>query len=552
MAIGYLTVQARTAHDAVPLANVYIQIVDHAKNIIYEMTTDGNGETQVVPLETIDKSFSLNQYYTGIPYFSYSVFAQKAGFNTISVVDIPILDGETAILPIALVPMQERQTSPEQTNIYVGKPAVAMQGARNQEGTLAAPYVLRQVVIPNPITVHMGAPSAYASNVQVSFPEYVKNVASSEIYPTWPDAALRANIYAIITYALNRIYTEWYRNMGYNFDITNNTAYDQYFVYGRPIYESISRIVDEIFNEYVRRSGQNAPYFTSFCNGTTATCQGMSQWGTVSLANRNFTPLQILRSYYPNDIEIVQTNTITGIVSSYPGTALRVGSTGLDVQTIQTYLNRIRRNYPAIPAITDNAGVFGDSTRAAVTTFQKIFNLTADGIVGKATWYKISRIYTAVARLAELDSEGNTLGIGTVPPSAVLRQGSTGQDVITLQYLLNVIGEYYPGIPVIAQDGIFGSGTRQAVIAFQNEMRLSPDGIVGARTWNALYDTYLGIGDNVSPPGSGSFAYTVKSGDTLWLLARRFGTTVDAIMRLNGLTSDLLNIGQVLQIPGRA
>lgn len=551
MAIGYLTVQARTAHDAVPLANVYIQIVDHAKNIIYEMTTDGNGETQVVPLETIDKSFSLNQYYTGIPYFSYSVFAQKAGFNTISVVDIPILDGETAILPIALVPMQERQTSPEQTNIYVGKPAVAMQGARKQEGPMAAPYVLRQVVIPNPITVHMGAPSAYASNVQVSFSDYVKNVASSEIYPTWPDAALRANIYAIITFALNRIYTEWYRNQGYNFDITNSTAYDQYFVYGRPIYDSISKIVDEIFNEYVRRSGQNAPYFTSFCNGTTATCQGMSQWGTVSLANRNFTPLQILRSYYPNDIEIVQTNTITGIVSSYPGTALRVGSTGLDVQTIQTYLNRIRRNYPAIPAITDNAGVFGDSTRAAVTTFQKIFNLTADGIVGKATWYKISRIYTAVARLAELDSEGNTLGIGTVPPSAVLRQGSTGQDVITLQYLLNVIGEYYPGIPVIAQDGIFGSGTRQAVIAFQNEMRLSPDGIVGARTWNALYDTYLGIGENISPPGSGSFAYTVKSGDTLWLLARRFNTTVDAIMRLNGLTSDLLNIGQVLQIPGR-
>ncbi len=551
MAIGYLTVQARTAHDAVPLANVYIQIVDHAKNIIYEMTTDGNGETQVVPLETIDKSFSLNQYYTGIPYFSYSVFAQKAGFNTISVVDIPILDGETAILPIALVPMQERQTSPEQTNIYVGKPAVAMQGARKQEGPMAAPYVLRQVVIPNPITVHMGAPSAYASNVQVSFSDYVKNVASSEIYPTWPDAALRANIYAIITFALNRIYTEWYRNQGYNFDITNSTAYDQYFVYGRPIYDSISKIVDEIFNEYVRRSGQNAPYFTSFCNGTTATCQGMSQWGTVSLANRNFTPLQILRSYYPNDIEIVQTNTITGIVSSYPGTALRVGSTGLDVQTIQTYLNRIRRNYPAIPAITDNAGVFGDSTRAAVTTFQKIFNLTADGIVGKATWYKISRIYTAVARLAELDSEGNTLGIGTVPPSAVLRQGSTGQDVITLQYLLNVIGEYYPGIPVIAQDGIFGSGTRQAVIAFQNEMRLSPDGIVGTRTWNALYDTYLGIGENISPPGSGSFAYTVKSGDTLWLLARRFNTTVDAIMRLNGLTSDLLNIGQVLQIPGR-
>ena len=555
MAIGYLTVQARTAHDAVPIANVYIQILDHAKNRIYEMTTDGNGETQTVPLETFDKSFSQNQFYTGLPYISYSVLAQKAGFNTISVLDIPILDGETAILPIALVPMLERQISPEQTEIHVGKPAVAMQETRSQEGSPVTPYmprVLRQVVIPKLITVHMGTPSSYASNIQVSFPDYVKNVASSEIYPTWPDASLRANIYAIITFALNRIYTEWYRNQGYSFDITNSTAYDQYFVYGRPIYESISKIVDEIFNEYVRRSGQNAPYFTSFCNGTTTTCQGLSQWGTVTLANQNFTPLQILRSYYPNDIEIAETNTITGIVTSYPGTALRVGSTGLDVQTIQTYLNRIRRNYPAIPAITDNAGVFGDSTKAAVTAFQRIFNLTADGIVGKATWYKISAIYTAVARLAELDSEGNTLGIGTVPPSATLRQGSTGQDVITLQYLLNVIGEYYPGIPVIAQDGIFGSGTRQAVIAFQNEMRLSPDGIVGTRTWNALYDTYLGIGDNVSPPGSGSFAYTVKSGDTLWLLAKRFQTTVNAIMSQNGLTSDLLNIGQVLQIPKTA
>lgn len=555
MAIGYLTAQARTAQDAVPIADVYIQILDDERNIIYEMTTDGNGETQTVPLETLDKSFSQNQYYTGIPYISYSVFAQKAGFNSVSVTDIPILDGETAILPIALVPMQERQGSPTQTEIYVGKPAVAMQEARSQEGTVITPYagrVLRQVVIPNPITVHLGAPSASAANVQVPFTDYIKNVASSEIYPTWPDAALRANIYAIITFALNRVYTEWYRNKGYNFDITNNTAYDQYFVYGRAIYDSISKIVDEIFNEYVRRSGQNAPYFTSFCNGTTATCQGLSQWGTVSLANRQLTPLQILRSYYPNDIEIAETNTITGIVSSYPGTALRMGSTGLDVQTIQTYLNRIRRNYPAIPAITDNAGVFGDSTRAAVSAFQRIFNLTSDGIVGKATWYKISSIYTAVARLGELNSEGNTLGIGTVPPSATLRQGSRGQDVITLQYLLNVIGEYYPSIPRITQDGIFGSGTRQAVIAFQNQMGLSPDGIVGARTWNALYDTYLGIGENSPSPGTGTFSYTVKSGDTLWQLARRFGTTVNAIMNLNGLTSDLLNVGQVLQIPGRA
>ncbi len=344
-----------------------------------------------------------------------------------------------------------------------------------------------------------------------------------------------------------------YRSRGYNFDITNSTAYDQAFVYGRPIYSSINRIVDEIFNEYVRRQGQEAPYFTSFCNGTTTTCSGLSQWGSVTLAQRGLSPLQILRNYYPDDIEIAETDTVTGVLSSYPGTVLQSGSTGLAVETIQTYLNRIRRNYPAIPLITDDTGTFGPTTRAAVTKFQSIFNLLADGIVGKATWYKISEIYTAVTRLAELDSEGTSLGIGTVPPSSVLRQGSGGADVITLQYLLNVISEFYPSVPAIAQDGIFGNGTRQAVIAFQQLKNLTPDGIVGAATWRALYDVYQGIENNVPPggggAGSGEMEYVVRAGDTLWLLAQRFGTTVDAIKRLNGLTSDNLSIGQVLRIP---
>ncbi|MCM1542112.1 MAG: LysM peptidoglycan-binding domain-containing protein [Blautia sp.] len=342
-----------------------------------------------------------------------------------------------------------------------------------------------------------------------------------------------------------------YRNQGYSFDITNSTAYDQAFVYGRTIYESISRIVDEIFNEYVRRQGQNAPYFTSFCNGTTTTCAGLSQWGTVSLADRGLTPIQILRTYYPDDIEIAETDIITGSLTSYPGTALRLGSTGLDVQTIQTYLDRIRRNYPAIPAITDEAGVFGNSTQAAVTKFQSIFNLSADGIVGKATWYRISKLYAAVTRLAELDSEGTTLGIGTVPPSSVLRQGSKGSDVITLQYLLNVSAEFYPYVPSVDQDGIFGSGTRQAVLDFQSAMGLNADGIVGANTWRALYDVYLGAQGNMPSPGPGTdvIEYVVRSGDTLWLLAQRYGTTVDAIKNLNGLTSNMLNIGQVLRIP---
>lgn len=576
MAIGYLTIKARTAHEAIPLTGMHVRVLDSQGNSLYDLITGESGETQTVPLETLDKSFSLNSSYSGLPFYSYSVLAQAPGFNTLFVSGIPIYEGETAVLPLDLEPMAQMQRSPNTTKIFVGKPAVALQDTGGQKGeTPSDTRILRQVAIPNPITVHLGAPGSYAANVQVSFPDYVKNVASSEIYPTWPAAALTANIYAIITFALNRIFTEWYRSRGYDYDITNSTAYDQYYIQGRPIYESISKIVDEIFNQYVRRQGQEAPYFTSFCNGNTVYCNGMSQWGTVTLANQGRTPLEILRTYYPLDIEIAETNIVTGMLSSYPGTALRVGSTGLDVQTIQSHLDRIRRNYPAIPAITDEPGSFGNSTKAAVTRFQSIFGLSPDGIVGKSTWYKISSIYAAVTRLAELDSEGTTLGIGTVPPSAMLRQGSRGQDVITLQYLLNVISQYYPTVPAPAQDGIFGSGTKQAVIAFQQAAQITPDGIVGPLTWSRLYSVYKGIGQNVPMPPSagggtggtqqpgggsggtqqpgggsdGTREYTVQAGDSLWLIAQRFGTTVDAIKKQNGLTSNLINVGQVLKIP---
>lgn len=551
MAIGYLQIQVRTAQDAIPIDGARVLVLDDEGNTIYRLTTDTSGETQAVPLQTLDRSFSQNPNYLGTPYISYGVIVETEGFEQHSVTQIPIFDGETATLPVALLPLQNIQTRQMAEPLVIGSPAVTMTEPRNQEGTSADSRILRQVVIPNPITVHLGVPSASAANVQVTFSDYVKNVASCEIYPTWPDSALRANIYAIMTFALNRVYTEWYTSRGYNFDITNNTAYDQYYVAGHPIYDSISRIVDELFGEYVRRQGQNAPYFTSFCNGTTATCQGLSQWGTVSLANQGYSPIQILRYYYPNDIEIAETNIVTGVLSSYPGTPLRLGSTGLDVQTIQSYLNRIRRNYPAIPAITDPAGTFGESTRNAVVEFQRDFNLTPDGIVGKATWYEMSHIYAAVTRLAELDSEGTSLGIGTVPPNVVLRQGSQGQDVVTLQYLLNVIAQYHPKVPAPIQDGIFGSGTRQSVVAFQQAMGLDPDGIVGPATWQSLYNVYLGIQENVPMPGpeTSTIEYTVKAGDSLWLIAQRYGTTVNAIKEASGLTSDILQIGQVLRIP---
>ncbi|MDE6963582.1 MAG: SpoIID/LytB domain-containing protein, partial [Lachnospiraceae bacterium] len=334
MAIGYLQIQIRTAHGAVPISGAAVKIQDDRGRLVYQLTTDENGETPMVSLETVDKSLSLDSGYSGDPYVNYEVFAGVRGFKPVHISGVSIFDGEKAVLPVALVPKGKESGGTGEdgrqgvTEITIGKPAVAMEGQRRQEGPVTSAYVLRYVVIPNPITVHLGSPSSSAANVQVSFPDYVKNAASSEIYPTWPEEALRANIYAIITFALNRVFTEWYRSRGYSFDITNSTAYDQAFVYGRTIYESISRIVDEIFNEYVRIRGQNAPYFTSFCNGTTATCQGLSQWGTVTLAQQGLSPLQILRSYYPPNIEIAQTGIITGILSSYPGTPLGTGSTG--------------------------------------------------------------------------------------------------------------------------------------------------------------------------------------------------------------------------------
>ena len=297
--------------------------------------------------------------------------------------------------------------------------------------------------IPEQITVHMGSPDSDAENITVDFPYYIKNVASSEIYPTWPESSLRANIYVIITYALNRIYTEWYRAIGYDFDITSTTQFDQAFVQNRDIFENISQIVDEIFNDYVRKQGSIEPYFTSFCNGTTVTCSGLSQWGTVELANRGYTPYEILKNYYGNDIEIVRNAEVRTNTPSYPEIILNLGMSGNDVRTIQVQLNRISRNYPAIPKIESPDGTFGVQTEEAVKAFQSIFNLNVTGMVDKATWYKIAYIYISVKRLAELNSEGLSIEEVSKQYSEELRIGMDGSEISNLQYYLAVVGAYY-------------------------------------------------------------------------------------------------------------
>lgn len=347
--------------------------------------------------------------------------------------------------------------------------------------------------IPETITVHLGLPDQPAENVTVPFPDYIKNVASSEIFPTWPEAAIRANIYAQITYALNRVYNEFYPSQGYDFDITSTTQYDQKFIKGRDIYENISQIVDEIFNNYVVQQGRVDPYFTAYCNGTTTVCAGLSQWGTVPLAEQGLTPYEILQYFYGPDIGILENAPISANVASYPGIALRLGTSGNDVKTIQLQLNRIADNYPAIPKIPNPDGVFNVATENAVRAFQQIFNLTPDGIVGKATWYQLKYIYNGVKRLNELTSEGLTLEEVTRPFPSVLREGASGVDVRTLQYYLDVIAYFTDAVPDIVQDGVFGPATTAAVQAFQRLAGLSADGVVGRQTWLRLQQAYQDI-----------------------------------------------------------
>lgn len=360
--------------------------------------------------------------------------------------------------------------------------------------------------VPQRITVHLGAPSASADNVTVSFSDYVKNVASSEIYPTWEESALRANILAIVSFALNRVYTEFYRSRGYDFDITSSTAYDQFFVRGRSFFSNVSRLVDELFNSYLRRPGFVEPLAAKFCNGTTVTCEGLSQWGSQALAQQGYNSTQILRSYY-GDVEIVANAPVQDYMSSYPGTPLRRGSVGPNVVVIQTELNRISQNYPAIPKVSAVDGIFGAATENSVTAFQEIFNLNPDGVIGPATWYALVRLYTAVTSLSELRSQGQRFYTIAWNKGRPLVPGDRGIQVEHLQYMLRVLAAYISQIPSVAVDGIYGSASRSAVLAAQGYFGLPQTGTVDLTTWNEIYDQFTGI-ENASFRDLERFPYT--------------------------------------------
>ena len=348
--------------------------------------------------------------------------------------------------------------------------------------------------IPEKITVHLGAPNdPNAANVTERFSDYIKNVASSEIYPSWPEAAIRANVLAQISVALNRVYTGFYRNSGKDFDITSSPAYDQTYVYGRDIFANISDIVDEIYDSYIRRVGNIEPLFAEFCDGVEVQCNGLSQWGSVALANDGLNYDEILREYYGNDIEVVSNVPVQNSPIKPPSIPLSEGDTGRNVELIQRRLNRISRNYPGIPKIYPADGFFDRSTTEAVKKFQEVFSLTPDGIVGRATWNQINHIYNAVKELYAVTSEGLKIEELDTVYTDVLRRGITSAGVITLQYYLAYISLFVPTVQTPVVDGSFGPGTESSVISYQKTYGFETTGVVDEVLWNSIENTYYGI-----------------------------------------------------------
>jgi len=392
-----------------PTSNAIVQITPRGmKNqIIEELITDSSGQTPVINLPAPPLEFSMESRVS-IPYSEYDVHILTEGFEPQTIEGVQILPNTTAYQDVRLRPItdylwQTRVISIRDHTLWgIFPPKIA------EEEVKELPPSTGYVVLPNPVIpefviVHDGRPEDIsAPNYWVPFTDYIKNVASCEIFSNWPLSTITANVLAILSFTLNRIYTEWYRGKGYNFTITSSTAYDHAFTYGRNIYEEISTVVDNIFTSFITRPGIRQPLLTQYCDGKNVSCPDwMSQWGSKDLGDQGYTAIDILKRFYGYDVYLMQAEKVAGVPMSYPGTVLQTGSTGEHVRVIQEQLNTISNNFPAIRKIRVD-GIFGEETRNAVETFQNIFRLSSDGIVGFSTWYRISDIYTAVTRMAEL------------------------------------------------------------------------------------------------------------------------------------------------------
>ncbi len=392
-----------------------------------QLVTDSVGLTQIIELTAPPLEYSLNPNSNQVPYSLYDITVERDGFNPIVIRGCQVFPTQVAYQICNLTSnsrrgMMRQEVINIQPNTLNGNfPPKIPEDPEKQLPLPSSGVVLPQPIVPEYIIVHQGGPNdPSAPNYKVPFKDYIKNVASSEIYSTWNESAIRANVFCIVSFTLNRIYTEWYRGKGKNFDITSSTAYDHAFNYGRNIYDSISAIVDEIFSTYIKRVGAKQPLLTQYCDGKSVTCpQWLSQWGSQQLAQQGMVPYDILKNYYGNDIELTTAEKVSGSPQSYPGEPLTIGSSSPAVRTIQNQLNRIARNYPLIPKVAED-GQFNQKTADAVKTFQQIFTLPQTGIADYATWYRISDIYVGVSRIAELRDSSmlrSSLGMNEfIPP----------------------------------------------------------------------------------------------------------------------------------------
>ena len=566
MAAGILRIHSYAARRSAPMAGVSVTVT--GEGFTASRVTGEDGLAADIEIEAPACSLSLDENNTTEqPYAVCDLVAEKPGYRPVRIEGVQIFSGQATLAHLEMTPANARIV--EEDAPVVIPPHLLFSGGGGSGSAPDTPAgnarVLSSVVIPTHITVHLGRPNESARNVTVSFRDYIANVASSEVYPTWPEQALRANIHCQISLALNRIYTEWYPSRGYNFNITGSPGYDQAYVHGRTVFDVMVRLTDDIFSTFIRKTGTVNPYFSEYCDGKTVSCPGLKQWGTVTLAEQGRSALSILRYYYGNDVEVIRTSNIASIPESYPGSPVRRGDRGPSVFTLQRQLNRITKDYPFFGTLTPD-GIFGEQMAETVKRFQRQFSLTADGVVGRQTWYKISYIYVSVKDLAELTSEGETssgvLSDGTWG-GTVLRTGSRGGAVEQLQFWLNTISQYVASIPSVSVDGSFGSRTAAAVRAFQRRYGLAVDGVVGEATWNAIYAQFFSIqSDNGTPnayPGT-----ALRQGDEgqnvrlvqFWLkIARtvytalnnptvdgRFGPStqraVEAFQRYFGLTAD--------------
>ena len=411
---GLIRPQARTLVGFRPIPGALVTLRDMNGTLLEQVRTDESGNTPLLEVPTPPLEYSLEPD-SPQPYAQYTLTLEGEGVQTVTVEGTQVLPGEITLQQLTAIDTATADlVSPvpvaDETLINIGpstlygnyppkEPEASVKPLNPDDGFV----VLNEVVIPEYIVVHDGTPSSNAQNYWIPYASYIANVASSEIYSTWEEAAITANVLAILSFTLNRVYTEWYRSKGYDFTITSSTAYDHKFIYGRSIYENIARVVDSVLTNYVTRPGIEQPLLTQYCDGRQVSCPNwMTQWGSQHLATQGYNAVSILRYYYGADIYQETANRVSGVPSSFPGYNIQEGSRGTDVRTIQRQLNAIAKNYPAIPTVAVD-GIFGPATKASVQKFQDVFNLPPNGIVDYPTWYRLSQIYVAVTRIAELN-----------------------------------------------------------------------------------------------------------------------------------------------------